>query len=289
VDLWASYLTSARQLRSEVFRYRSKIGEYNPTKSKVGSNELVPKEDGNEMANYGIYDLYGGQVTPATYFSRRQNEILTDLAAARQGTGAMVNPPSNYRQESNKITPENSLRMLTADDYYSERLLPTLKKYEDMAPVLERRVAYLQTFLLIATAAPVLLASFKVNVWIPATVAVSGATQSVLGYTQVSSRLTNINAAIVELTALRTWWNGLSLMEKRIPAVKQILVETCEATVNAELRSWATSVKSYRRSQAEDAGVKETDDDDGKGKGKGKEKGKGRGKNLDIETGDKHI
>ena len=53
-----------------------------------------------------------------------------------------------------------------------------------------------------------------------------------------NSRLRNVNAALEELNNLRTWWESLSMVEKRMPTNKEFLVLSTESHCDAEISAF---------------------------------------------------
>jgi hypothetical protein len=60
---------------------------------------------------------------------------------------------------------------------------------------------------------------------------------AILEYQGVETRMERVNSANISLQKLMVWWHGLSVIEKRIPSNKTMLVETMESIILAEAGS----------------------------------------------------
>jgi hypothetical protein len=56
--------------------------------------------------------------------------------------------------------------------------------------------------------------------WIPVALALGSLFGAIAAYKDLEGRLERANTATVSLRKLDVWWNGLSVIEKRIPANK---------------------------------------------------------------------
>ena len=60
---------------------------------------------------------------------------------------------------------------------------------------------------------------------------------SITAYMDLEEKLRRTNSALVSVRNLMVWWHGLSVIEKRIPSNKTMLVETMESIILAEAGS----------------------------------------------------
>jgi len=93
------------------------------------------------------------------------------------------------------------------------------------------------------------LSTFDLSVYIPAALAVSGAVTAWTSYQQIDLRLLQTNAALNQLNQLLVWWDGLTMIEKRVPSHKETLVKSTEACIQAQATIFSGGA---RRSDDED-------------------------------------
>jgi len=158
------------------------------------------------------------------------------------------------------VPKDDGLSALSADMYAKIRLLPMAAFYSKKAPGLAMTLhvsAILGVVLSVASSA---LSTFDLSVYIPAALAVSGAVTAWTSYQQIDLRLLQTNAALNQLNQLLVWWDGLTMIEKRVPSHKETLVKSTEACIQAQATIFSGG--GGRRNEDDDEG----DGDDDKGK-----------------------
>ena len=139
-----------------------------------------------------------------------------------------------------------SHKLLSADEYVEHRLLVELKHAQLKAPQLQRRLKFTQFLVILGAVACVLVnsihASFvpesRISLLNPVVLALTGTVEAYMAYTQPETDLPAINGVVLALTRVLLWWDGLSLIQQRMPATRDRLVETCETAMLHTAAQW---------------------------------------------------
>lgn len=130
---------------------------------------------------------------------------------------------------------DDGIQPMSADVYVRDRIIPMAAHFTTKAP-------YLSAQLHMATVIGVLLSVVSSaisrynsgSIFIPAVLALSGSITALMNYHNVELRLLQTNAALNQLNVLLVWWDGLTMIEKRVPLHKETLVKSAEATISAQ-------------------------------------------------------
>jgi len=79
--------------------------------------------------------------------------------------------------------------------------------------------------------------------WVPFLVSIISFLSAVLEFENLPAQQRNVNQSLESLKNLRVWWQSLSMVERRLPGNKEILVDASEATADAEISAWKKSLK----------------------------------------------
>jgi len=133
---------------------------------------------------------------------------------------------------------DNGVAVLTAADYFQFRLQPLINEYKARSPVLSRRVGAFHLMLVFLTALTTGLSMTSYRLWVPLVVGVGAAIATTLEWEQLQNRHRNVNQCLEELGDLFTWWESLSMVEKRMPKHKEQLVFCTENNNDAEISAF---------------------------------------------------
>jgi len=139
--------------------------------------------------------------------------------------------------ENDTIT-DNGVAVLTAADYCQFRLQPLIAEYKARSPVLSRRLGFFHLIMVFLTALTTGLAMTPYRLWVPFVVSIGAAFATTLEWEQLQNRHRNVNQCLEELNDLYTWWESLSMVEKRIPKHKEELVFGTECNNDAEISAF---------------------------------------------------
>jgi len=155
--------------------------------------------------------------------------------------GKKIAPKTRGQMTMTKAkTFDDGLSTLSAEDYVRFRLLPMLGEVSSETPGLSKRVFGTSVTVTIMSVASSSLSVFGLTVFIPAMLALSGALTSWNSYKQNEQRLLQKNIATGNLHALLLWWDGLTMIEKRVPTNKNTLVYQAESSIMAQATTLGT-------------------------------------------------
>jgi len=165
------------------------------------------------------------------------------------------------------IPRDDGIRSMSADDYLKLRLIPMAAHYMNKAPglALTSQVALIMGVLLAVSSS--IISTFGFSVYIPAVLAFSSTISGWTNYQQVELRLLQTNAAQSQLNQLLVWWDGLSMIEKRVPSNKDRLITESENVILSQATIYSGSNSSNSADRDGDGDI-DSDDEDTSGKDK---------------------
>lgn len=141
-------------------------------------------------------------------------------------------------QEEEELDADDLITALSSEEYFEHRVLPTLERYQKLAPQLSRRLTTYEVLIVIASLVSTLLGAFQWTEWIPIAVSLGAVFSSLLTYESLQSRVAAVNAAIQDLTSVQARWSSYGVVEKRTPSVKTSIVEMTEAAIMRETAAY---------------------------------------------------
>jgi gas vesicle protein len=210
---WIWLRSSAEALKSEIFRYRAKVGVYGI--DLVRETKLADK----------IQCLNRHLVQSEVNFS------------ALKPYHDSLPPPSSTAEKDDGFTP------LSPERYLNLRLEDQLHYYQNKTAQLERQWSGLQWGILGLGGIGTLLAARGFELWIALTTGLVAALTSYLGYKQIEERLKKYNQASFSLTNILNWWSALSMTEKAKPENIERLVSDTETALGREFQEWTQQMQ----------------------------------------------
>jgi hypothetical protein len=156
------------------------------------------------------------------------------------------------------IETDDGLKLMTADDYLALRMVPMVAELSRKTPRLSSWSSTFTICVLILSVSAAALSTFDRSDFVPAALALSGGITAWASYQQTDLRLVLTNNSLSQLNQLLVWWDGLTMIEKRIPINKETLVKTSELAIISQ----ATVVGGAMKSEHESSGG----DDEGRDK-----------------------
>jgi hypothetical protein len=222
---WLLMRAAAEGIKREIFRYRTRSGEY-------------------RHADRGA--VLALKVETAT---RRLALTEVNTAAFKPYPGTI--PPVAPG------TVDDGLSLLSPDRYLMVRVADQLRYYRRNALRLHRRLVAWQVAILGLGGLGTLLAALDQSVWVAVTTAAVTAATTHLGYRQVEATLTTYNQTATDLENVKGWWQALSPEEQASPANLDKLVDHGEKVLESELDGWVQKMQnalaSLRKDQEEAA------------------------------------
>jgi hypothetical protein len=220
---FAALFWAAKRLESETFRFRARAGPYRAAKSSA-------RGEGHR------------QKFSETCMRIIQEAGTTDV---RSGVAELVRDPL-HSWKDNKVFSDSEanddmkdLKKISQDDYIAQRLLPQLAESQKKAPNLSRSLKSLQFFGIAGAVVCVALQSISQPLIVPIVLTVIGTCEFFVTYFQLETSLPAVNSTVVALTRVLVWWDGLSLIQQRMPASRDRLVDECEHAVVMQHQGYA--------------------------------------------------
>ena len=234
---WILLRGSAEAIKREIYRYRSRTGDYSKDRLTTNSRDDVLHERlepvGRRLmqtdVNHGALEPYRGPLPP---------EI----------EGAQKN--------------DDGFSFLTPERYIELRLEDQLNYYSNKTPKLEKQIKQMQVAILVAGGAGTLLAAVGAELWVALTTALATALTASLTSRQLEETLVRYNQSAADLANIRDWWTKLSPAAKRNPKNIDQLVEFTEKVLEAELTGWVQRMENaLAQLKAEEEKAEESDGD----------------------------
>ena len=231
---WILLRGSAEAIKREIYRYRSRTGDYSKDRLTTNSRD----------------DVFHERLEPV---SRRLMQTDVNHGALKPYDGLL--PPKEVAQMN-----DDGFSFLTAERYIELRLEDQLKYYSRKTPKLEKQVKQMQAAILVAGGAGTLLAAVHAELWVALTTALATALTTSLASRQLDETLVRYNQSAADLANVRDWWTKLSPATKRNPKNIDQLVEVTEKVLETELSGW---VQRMENALAQLKADKEKDEESG--------------------------
>jgi hypothetical protein len=209
---WILLRGSAEAIKREIYRYRSRTGDYSKDRLTTNSRD----------------DVFHDRLEPV---SRRLMQTDVNHGALKPYDGPL--PPKEVAQKN-----DDGFSFLTAERYIELRLEDQLKYYSGKMPKLERQIKQMQVAILVAGGVGTLLAAVHAELWVALTTALATALTTWVASHQLDETLVRYNQSAADLANVRDWWTKLSPAAKRNPKNIDQLVEVTEKVLETELSGW---------------------------------------------------
>jgi hypothetical protein len=241
---WILLRGSAEAIKREIYRYRSRTGDYSEGRLTTNSRD----------------DVFHERLEPV---SRRLMQTDVNHGGLEPYKGDL--PPKEIAQQN-----DDGFSFLTPERYIDLRLEDQLKYYSGKTPKLEKQIKQMQVAILIAGGAGTLLAALYAELWVALTTALATALTTSLGYRQLEETLVRYNQSAADLANVRDWWTKLSPAAKRNPKNIDQLVEVTEKVLETELSGWVQRMENaLEQLKAEEEKGEEPGGDKSQSKNKG--------------------
>jgi len=136
----------------------------------------------------------------------------------------------SLRRANDGIDIDDLISPLTIETYVEYRAKPLTDYYEKATPVWARRLGRLESLGFVLTSMGAVLAVPGINLgsWVAITVAMSTAVNATVEYFQLKTERDTRNATLGDFQNLMTWWESLSIIDKRTNKAKLRALNTVE-------------------------------------------------------------
>src|SRR5262249_2026101 len=209
---WILLRGSAEAIKREIYRYRSRTGDYSKDCLTTNSRD----------------DVFHERLEPV---SRRLMQTDVNHGALKPYDGAL--PPKEVAQQN-----DDGFSFLTPERYIELRLEDQLNYYSRKTPKLEKQIKQMQVAILVAGGVGTLLAAVGAQLWVALTTALATALTAWLASRQPDETLVRYNQAAADLANVRDWWTKLSPAAKRNSKNIDQLVDVTEKILETETTGW---------------------------------------------------
>jgi len=186
-------------------------------------------------------------------------------AAMAQATAVITSSAAEDKDEESDGNPFSSLAddlvsQMDIETYIECRVRRVVTMLEARAPVVSRRFNLCEGGNLVTNTSGALLAILGYSNWIAITVAAASVMLAISDYFYIPAQLAATNRALQDCHNLLTFWDSLSLVQRKQRSVKK----RCATTVEGALLAMCASRTSVSPALPSEAGVDDDDDDEKK-------------------------
>ena len=282
LDKWAMLTMARAQVESEAFRYVCRVGDYKATRGGAEHRVNFAKKMQNIWDSVAATDVVGdindttGGITDqtvATFFKphqikeqiSRSGRRMKVVPEGQQGNkevdleNGKDNSKEEVRQEvlndsgglhTDVLESTSSFQLMSGEGYINARLRTQLDRLEKETPSTNCRLGVLQVIVIIVSSVGAIFAMYDQEIWIPALLACAHFIDSALNFWQLKLKSQRAGYSYSQLKKALLWWNGLTIIQQRVPSYKKQLVDTVENII-------LTEVEMLTQAQ-----IKRTEDDD---------------------------
>jgi len=146
---------------------------------------------------------------------------------------------------------DDGYSLVSAEEYVIFRLQPMILEFQDTARKLGTATKIIQTIVALLTGLTTLAAAVKqynLQPLVPVLVGLVSLLNAFFGFENIQVRLVNVQRALETLQNQETWWQSLSLTERREFENKERLVAVTEEQSDADISAWKKSSKPVQKS-----------------------------------------
>lgn len=201
---WKTLRFAAEKLRAEIFRYRTRTGDYSDARLQDRS---------------------------------RSATLAARIETITQGVPApTISAPA--------FQTDQRLKLLNGPEYLEERLKDQISYYGAKSRRLNRQLRANQFFTITMGAASVLLVAIGLDFFISFTFIIFLALTLIQEMDQTESSLAEFSRSHKTLMAIQDWWEALPLSDRMQHDDLELLVNATETTLEGELISWNQQTES---------------------------------------------
>ncbi len=214
---WVVLRGSAETIKSEIYRYRTRVGTYSEEHTQRETREIKLarklKAIGERLmkteVNQAGIQPYKGEI-PSPYASAPQDDGFSDLST---------------------------------EQYVEFRLQDQLKFYHPRVERFSRQIRRLNWLIIIMGGVGALIAAIGFAPWIAVTTALAGALTSFMEIKNAQKTLSGYNQVVNDLESIRMWWHALTPAQQSKPSNFEKLVNNTEGVMQSERDSWIQEMR----------------------------------------------
>lgn len=275
-EKWSACYTAAHQIVTEIYCYRMRALDY---EAGVSADKGDDAEDGSmgvsstaqakmmrELFVSRVSELFSGAVDQEVskgdslwhtgilssaststvddfrkdlrkhyekHLYGKQRSFMTIIDDVMDGDNGDAKPPAF--ESDDLLTPLNT------QTYMVDRARKLSIYLEKRAPVLEKQLSFLELFAQISTSASAVLALVGLAQWVAIPISIATLTHSIIEYFSLSEQVSVNNSALRDVQNLLTWWDSLSMLDRRSRHARARAAAVLEGAILASVSANASS------------------------------------------------
>jgi hypothetical protein len=228
------------------------------SKELYNSNTLL-RESGS--SNFSCWSCCRRSANRKTFSGvDAQPEIVEDETTRLVWNKAGSDFKANPHMLEDDFLCDDGISVVTAEDYMFYRFLPMMQYHTQRSYSLTTKVQVLQVAQFLLTAFLAGSAPLGFERWVPALVSLITFITGTLEFENYPAQLRNVNQSLECLKNLRIWWQSLSMVERRMPKNKEMLVCSAEATADSEISAWKKTIKQKLKGNSQEGANEEEEE-----------------------------
>jgi len=130
---------------------------------------------------------------------------------------------------------------LSVDSYMAYRIRPAISRLQKHVNKLSWRLSGIEIAGFVIQSSGSVMGTLKFDEWVALTVVIAAVLQGFIEFMQLRNQVTSINLALRDLQGLTVFWDSLSIVRRRTPAVKMQMVKTTESALLLVVQSHTTA------------------------------------------------
>jgi hypothetical protein len=194
---WVMLRNAAEEIKSEIYQYRTKVGNYKENKSSTNNQQtpLKPEEKLSQQIEIINNQLMSSEVGLSS-LSKYEGNI----------------PPKMYGAAAD----DDGLSNLDPDRYVNIRIDDQINYYQGKTGKIYKNLQVLQWLIFIGGGVGTFIAAIGLELWVALTSTIVSVFTIYLQYNQIENILIKYNQALMQLNNIKTWWSILSEKNERI-------------------------------------------------------------------------
>jgi hypothetical protein len=238
---WLLLRGGAEAIKREIYKYRSRAGEY-----KEAFKKLPPAPEDPPPPP---------PLTPEQVLAQKVEDVTRRVMQTEVNTSSLLPFTGDLPPTMDYATGgDDGTSVLIPARYVQLRLGDQLSYYRGKTLKLERTLKRTKWAIFIFGGLGTLLAAINQQVWIALTTSLTAALATYLAYQQTENTLMKYNQASTDLDSIKRWWTALPVEDQGNQDNVDALVDHTEKVLQSELDGWMqqmqNALEELRKAQA---------------------------------------
>ncbi|GMI00909.1 hypothetical protein TrVE_jg7298 [Triparma verrucosa] len=270
VDKWKICELASFQIIQEIYHFRTRTFKYSPSSLSGGGKDEGKQPEGGSSKGSKLSAVNNAHLARSRFTQRVQDIWSTVLESDVGTSGTLIYQRSSMYDSTNRskfhanlkthisknlfknsssegVKPRNGflccsnpeptveevddlVSPMSIEMYVRSRALPILCHFRSISPRLSTSSSTIEVLGFFVTSLGALLAVLELGEWIALVVAVGALLQNVSEYFGWARERSAVNAGLKDVENMLSWWESLSVVDRRTTASKQIAVGMTEGS-----------------------------------------------------------